>query len=415
MATTNTLQQVITYNDSALALLQNSYAFIANANKKFKDFDKKTPMNLGSSIDFDLPPRMIANNSLVVSFEDVEQRSQRLTVDQQASVPIAFSAQELIFNVKDYMDKFGRSAIAEIGAKVEANVALNAETQPYRFYGDGVTPVSTSAALATALAFYRNYGAPRNKTKMILPDLTYPAIINSNANQFTLDRNNREIMSWELGNFSGCEFYQSNLLPTHIAGSEGINASTLTVVSVVKNADDAVTSIVFSGTNGASDADSVKQYDSFQFSDGVSGQPDMRFRTFIGHEVSQSPVQFSATADAASTGASQVTVTVNPPLKASSGINQNINNEIVAGMQATVLPSHRCGILWADDALYLGMPALPNEDPFPTAVSVDPESGCSMRMYKGALFGQNQRGIVHDAIWGSTMPGEYAMKIALPL
>lgn len=410
----NILQQVQTYNDSGLALLLNSYAFINKANMKFKDFDR-IEANLGDTVDFDLPPRFTTTNSLVATFQSAEQRVKSLVVNQQASTAYEFSAQQFIFNVRDYMEKFGRSAMAEIGSKVEANIAQVAETNTFRFYGDGVTPINSYLQLASALAFFRNFGAAKEDTCGFLSDLTFPPIVNSGLNQFALDRNNREAMSWEIGNFSRADWYQSNLLPTHTSGTEGIQGSTLTVVSVTKDADDAVTSITFSGTNAAGDADSVKQYDKFQFSDGVSGQPDLRFRTFIGHEVSQSPVQFRATADAASTGGSQVTVAITPALKASAGKNQNINNEIVAGMQCTVLPSHRCGLIMAGKPLYVAMPRLPEEVPFPTAIAQDSDSGCSIRQYYGSLFGQNQRGMVHDVIWGKTLVDEYAMMVALPL
>ncbi len=410
----NILQTVTTYNDSGLALLLNSFAFISKSNKKFKDFDK-IEKNLGDTVEFDLPPRFTTTNSLVVSFQSAEQRVQTLTVDQQTSTAYEFSAQQFIFNVRDYMEKFGKSAMAEIGTQIETSIAGLAETNTFRFFGDGVNPINSYLQLANALAFFRNFGAAKDRTCGFLSDLTFPGIINSGLNQFTLDRGNKESMSWEIGNFSNAEWYQSNLLPTHTSGTEGEQASVLTVVSVVKNADDAITSITFSGTNAAGDADSVKQFDSFQFSDGVAGQTNLRFRTFIGHVVSQSPVQFAAVADAASTGGSQVTVSVNPPLKASSGKTQNINVEIVAGMQATVLPSHRCGLIYSGDAMYLAMPRLPEEVPFPTSTATDSDSGASIRQYYGSLFGQNQRGMVHDCIWGRTLVDEYAMKVALPL
>ena len=411
---TNILQTVTTYNDSGLALLLNSFAFVATSNTKFKDFDRLSK-NLGDTVEFDRPPRMTTTNSLVVSFQSAVQLVQTLTVDQQASTAYEFTAQQFIFNVRDYMDKFGKSAVAEIGSQVESNVAQLAETNTYRFYGDGVTPINSYGQLASALALFRNFGAAKDNTKGYLSDITFPAVVNTGLNQFALDRNNREAMSWEIGNFSNCEWYQSNLLKTHTSGSEGEAGSTLTVVSVTKNSDDAVTSIVLSGTSAASDNDSVKAYDKFVFSDGVSGQANIRYLTYIGHKVSQNPVQFRATANAASTGGSQVTVSIYPPLKASSGQSQNISREITAGMQVTVLPSHRCGLITAGNPLYLAMPRLPDEVPYPTAAAMDKESGVSIRQYYGSLFGQNQRGMVHDVIWGSTLCDDYAMMVALPL
>lgn len=411
----NILQQVITYNESNLALLLNSFAFISTSNMKFQRFNDDIPKNLGDTVSFDLPPRFTTTNSLVVSFQSAEQRVQQLTVNKQASTAYEFTAQQFIFNVRDYMDKFGKSAIAEIGTKVESDVAELAETNTFRFYGDGITPISTYLQLANSLAFFRNFGAAKDNTMGYLSDLTFPQVVNSGLNQFTLDRGNREAMSWEIGDFSNCKWYQSNLLKTHLAGTEGNAGTTLTVVSVVTNADGGVIQITFSGTSAASDANSIKAYDKFQFSDGVANQTDLRFRTFIGHIVSQSPVQFRATADAASTAGSQVTVNIFPALQASAGKNQNINTPIVAGMQVTVLPNHRCGLIMAGNPLFLAMPKLPEEVPYPTSVQQDPDSGASIRQYYGSLFGQNMRGMVHDIIWGRTLVDEYAMMVALPV
>ena len=411
----NILQQVITYNESNLALLLNSFCFLSIANKKFQRFNDDVPKNLGDTVSFDKPPRFTTANGLVVSFQPAEQRVQNLVCDQAANVAYEFTAQQFIFNVRDYMDVFGKSAIAQLGTKVESNVAQLAETNTYRFFGDAVSPINSYLQLANALAFFRNYGAAPENTRGILSDLTFPGVVNSGLNQFTLNRGNREAMSWEIGKFSNCDWYQSNLLKTHVAGSEGNAGSTLTVVSTTLNAAGAVVAITFSGTSAASDADSVKAYDKFQFNDGVAGQTDLRFRTFIGQIVSQSPVQFATTADAASTAGSQVTVTINPPLQVNAGNNQNINVPIVAGMQVSVLPDHKCGLIYSGNALFLAMPRLPDEDPYKTSVATDPDSGASIRQYYGSLFGQNQRGMVHDVLWGSTLVDEYAMMVALPV
>lgn len=110
---TNVLQTVQTYQDSGLAYLLNLFAFISTANKKFKDFQNREA-NLGDTVTFDLPPRYTTTNSLVASFQDTQQRVQSLTVNKAANTAYAFSAQQFIFNVKEYMEKFGKSAVYEI-------------------------------------------------------------------------------------------------------------------------------------------------------------------------------------------------------------------------------------------------------------------------------------------------------------
>lgn len=429
----NILQQVQTYQDSALAYLQNLTCFVATANTKFKDFEN-LEANLGSTVTFDLPPRYVTTNTLVATFQQSAQRVQVLTVDQAVNTSYAFSAQQFIFNVREYMEKFGKSAVMEIASVVEANVALHAisgavnndatssnygtldtYSGPYRFYGDGVTPINSFGQLANMLALFRNYGVAKEKIKVYLSDIAVPQIVNTGLNQFVMDRNEEDANSWMVGNWMGVEFYQSNLLPTQVAGTVGNSAQTLTLVSTNDNTGANVTQLTFSGAT-VNDVNAIKAGDLLQFQDGVSGQPNMRYLTFIGHIPSSVPVQFRATANATANGSGDVTINVYPALVWQAGnANQNLNNALAAGMQVKALPTHHAGLVVGGDAFFIAMPKLPEEIPFPTANKNDPDTAVSMRMYYGSLFGQNQRGFIHDIIWGASLVPEYSMRIAFPV
>ena len=411
----NIVQNVQTYNEADLAYLQNDNCFIATANKKYQNFQQANPANLGDTITFDKPSRFVANDGLVVNFQGVEQRVQTLKVDKAKNVGIDVSAQQLIFNLEDYMERFGKSSIKELGAVVESDIAGICETAPYRFFGNGITPINSFNQLGQMLAFFRNFGASRDMTRGYLSDIIVPDIVGSGLNQFVPTGNEELRNSWELGAFSKCEWYESNLLPEHISGSEGQAGVTLTVVSVVTDADGAVTAITFSGTSAPSDSQSVKAFDRFQFQDNVAGFNNIRFRTFEGHRPSACPVQFIAAVDAASTGGSQVTVTLTQPLQAANGKNQNITQQIVAGMQVKALPSFRCGMVQSGNQFYAAIPPLPDCDPFTTSVVTDMDTGASLRMYTGAQFGQNLYGTVHDIIWGKTQVPDNAIALIFPL
>lgn len=410
----NILQVVQTYQMAGLAALQNLNAFIGTANTKFKNFDKITA-NLGDTVTFDLTPRFTSTNSLVVAFQPADQRVQPLTVDQQLSTAYEFTAQQFIFQAREYMERFGKFAIAEVGSRIEAQVALNCVTNTYRFYGDGVTPINSYNQLAYALAQFRTYGSANGRAKAYISDIATPAIVGTGLNQFALNRNNEIANSWELGMFSNCDWYQSNLLPVHYAGTVGNQAQTLTVTGFTNNGvAGAIDTITFSGAS-TSDSQAIKQYDKLYFVDGVSGKPNMRFKTFIGHIDSQAPVQMQALANAASDGSGNVTITINPQLQVLPTNYQNINTAVQVGMQVNVLPSHRAGLITAGDPLFLAMPQLPEEVPFPTANMMDPDTGVSIRQYYGSRFGQNERGMVFDCIWGSTLVAEMSMAIIFPL
>lgn len=431
---TNLLQQVQTYQRSSLGLLLNLCCHVSTANTKFKDFDM-IQANLGSTVTFDLPPRFTTTAGLVASFEPAVQRVLQLVCDQANNTSFAVTAQQRIFNLEkgeeDYMRVFGKSAIAELANLVEGNIALNwasAVTSqlngtqntfsgPFRFFGDGSTSLTSFQQLAQAIMFFKNFGSVAEGIKVYLPDSVIPAIVGNGLNQFVPQRNDDIAMSWEVGDFGTplVHYYQSNLMPIHVSGDTGVNGDTLTVVSTNDPTGQNVTQITASGASVHSDANAVFAGDMFQFKDGVSGQPNMRYLTFVGHFQSANPVQFMATANAASDGSGNVIINFNPPLNWAGGANQNLNNPIAAGMKLLTFPSHRCGGILGGEALFLAMPQLPEQSPYDTANEYDPDTGCSLRLTYGSLFGQNQTGMIYDETHGSVLVPEYSMRFLIPL
>lgn len=429
----NILQTVQTYQRSSLALLLNLCCHISTASTRFKDFNK-IQANLGSSVTFDLPPRFTTTAGLLAAWQPAVQRVLQLVCDQANNTSFAVTAQNRIFNLEkgeeDYMRVFGKSAIAELANMVETNIALNWASAvvsgidgttntfsgPYRFYGDGSTSLSSYQQLAQAVMFFKNYGSVAEGMKIYLPDTVIPAIVGNGLNQFAPNRNDDIAMSWEVGDFGTplVKYYQSNLMPIHVSGNSGVAGNLFTVVSTNDPTGQNVTQITVTTNGTATDASAVFAGDLFQFKDGVSNQPNMRYLTFIGHSPSANPVQFRATANAASSGSS-ITLTITPALNWAGGANQNLNNPIATGMQILTFPSHRCGGILGGDALYMAMPQLPEQSPYDTANEYDDETGASLRLTYGSVFGQNQTGMIYDETHGSVIVPEYSMRFLVPL
>ncbi len=412
----NLLQTVQTYQLSGLAAMQNFGFFIGKFSKKFKNFQNETA-NLGSTVTFDLPPRATTVDSLVADFQPADQRVQPLVVNNEISSSYAFTAQQFIFNVSNYEDRFVMSSIREMGSKIEARIARLAVTNTYRFFGNGISAINNPTQLAEAMAMYRDYGAIEGEAYGVLPLVSIPAIVGGGLAQFAVERNNKLANTWELPAFADCDWFRSNLLPVHVAGTAGNSALTLTVVSVTNNGPDSSIDTITFSVSGAPGVDTnmIKQFDKLQFKDNVGSFADMRYLTFVGHQVSENPVQFQATANSASSGGSQVTVSVYPYLQALPTNEQNLNQQVQVGMQVTVLPSHRAGLIMARDSGFLAMPQLPEEVPYPTGNKVDPATMASFRSYYGSQLGKNVRGLINDCIYGATLVPEDAMMIAFPV
>lgn len=433
----NILQQVATYQMADLAWMLNSCCAINLANKKFQNF-QNIEANLGNTVTFDLAPRATSTYGLIVNPGPSVQRVQNLICSQAINSTMDFSDQQFIFNAERYLERFGKARIMHIGSKIEEDILKNLTSSvtnknpedpnfgnlvdptagPYRFFGDGVTSISTYQQLAQACANFEDYGAANYDKQAIVPITEEPAIVGSGLSQFALARNNRDAESWEIGDFSGFKWAKSNLLPVHFAGTVGQTitggGNVLTLVSTNDPSGANVTQLTFSGAS-ASDVNAIKNADMFEFQDGVSGQPNMRFLTFIGQSVSGQKVQFRAVGDAASNGSGNVTINIQPALVSVPSLNQNLNNSLAAGMKVKVMNSHRAGVIMSGNPLYLAMPKLPNQDPFGSLSTTDPDTGASIRHYWGTMLGQNQKIYVWDQIWGSTAVGENMMRLLFPL
>lgn len=401
----NNLRAVQTYQESALAYLTNLSCFFDPrvVNTKFKDFENFTGQ-LGDTVTYSKPFRYVAQDTLTVTYQSSTMRQESLTVDKAKNISPAFTAEQFVFTVDKYMDEIGMAGVQELGAVIEKDVASTIVDNTYRFYGDGTTSINSFNQLALAMAYFRNYGSANNNYVGIIDDISQANIVGSGLSQFTLDRNNELAMSWELGKFANTDWFVSNLLPTHTAGYCGLNNTQLTFSSI--SADG--TQITFTHSAGV-------QSDFFKEGDLLYFETDVRYLTFVGHAPSQNAVQVRITADADSASGTVVANVYPALIFSSTNPEANLSRALAGTDTARVITSHRAGVIMSGKPFYLAMPRLPSTDPFPSAQSIDPTTGISLRMYHGEVFGQNQRALVHDVIWGKMLTPEYAMRLCFPI
>ena len=137
----NILQNVQTYQKAELAWLLNSFVGINIANKKFKNFNDLTA-NLGDTVTFDTTPRYQSYAGLVITEQPSTQRVQSLVCSQAANVSAAYTDQQFILNVRDYMDRFGMAAVKELGTSIEGDILRN--------FISGVTVIMPCSTLVTS-------------------------------------------------------------------------------------------------------------------------------------------------------------------------------------------------------------------------------------------------------------------------
>lgn len=427
----NLFEIVTTYQETFMAKLLNSFCALDTFEKKFEHFENFKG-NLGTEVSFETPPRSYTARTLTPAAGPSQQYRHTLVVDQPYSTFRSVTAQELIYNdMESYMKKFGDADVAEMGSTMEIDVLLNAisglpvrdtkgiptgalhtESGPYICYGDGRTPINSYQQIAQFIADFRYLGNA-GKLKFYIPSDIEPKIIGTGANQFVPQRNDRDAMSWVIGDWNGVTFYRSNLLPKHTAGTLGQDGATLTVVSTNDSTGANITQITFSGAG--TDSSAIKAGDIITF----DATNNIGFVTEYGHAPTQQKVQFRARNNAASSGGNVVVDVAylsnnSLGLISQTGTNQNISGNILPGMTATVATSHIAGFMMFEDCGFLAMPQMPSSSPWTGSNAIDKDSGASIRVYHGMLPYQNEYGYVHDGLTGSTMVPRRCARIAFP-
>ena len=410
----NNLIDVATYADRATPFLANTNPWLGASNSKYNGISG-IPGQLGATALIKLPIQTTVTRSLKFNTQGWNQQYKSISVDKQYSDSMAVSTSQYIFNVEEFLNDTARPMISNIGTTIGSDASQLAISNTYRFFGSTSIPFSSQNDLGRAVAAFRNYGAAPMGTKGFLYDNTVAEIIAGQSNAFTPNLNDEYVNSWELGKFAQTDWMSTNIMATHLAGTEGNAGTTLTVVSTTVDADNRVTAITFSGTDSPMDANSIKKWDKLYFIP-VAGKTTPYYKVYNGDVVSGNVVQMRAEADAESTAGSQVTVNIYPPLSASNGAYpSNINTPIVPGMQVKVLADHKAGLLYSGDALYVAVPPLPDQDPFDSKVSTDPDSGLSLMFSRGWMLGQAEFIFGYSCVAGYTLVDQMAMCLVQPV
>lgn len=429
VAPVNYLPDTITKQQGCMALLENYGPFCSPEimNMRFREFNKTAINNYGNAVSISVPPRYISQGSLVVNnwqssatefetlicgVEDTENPDDSTV----AAIPLAFDAQEITFQVENWMDDFGRSAVAEIATRVQAQVASNI-LNSYRYFGDvsGSMLINSYGQLDKARRKLNNYGSALGRRIMIIPDTAASDILNNGLDQFAIDRGNEDANSWKIAAQADTTYYTSNLLPQQIAGVAGQDQISLTLTAI--SPDGTQLTLTGAGTT----ANAALKNDILKID--YLNQTNLVYLTYIGHRPSQQRPSVRITADADSVG-DVMTVFVDPPLivagtpNLNPAANLNVNPATAlggSGVACQIINSHTAGILWGGDPFYLAMPPLPDQSPYTTANQYDERSGVSIRLTRGAKLGGNTYGYVLDGQWGALLVARYTERLIFPL
>lgn len=300
----------------ALAILENELGWVKKLHRAYED-DFKQQVNgfkAGDTISIRRPEDGAVRSGRVASPSDVIEGKIPLTVDQQIGTDFQFTSADLALKVEDLSDRVIKPRMMNIINAIASDVI----TQMYRnipsWVGTPGSLVDTFAKFSKGPLKLDNMAVPTNDRCAILSPDDHWGLLGSQTGLYIQDAARGAYREGSLGMLGGLDTYMTQVAPVHTTGARGgtplVNGASQNVTyDSVKNVF--TSSLIIDGASN-SITGWAKAGDVFTIAGVYMVNPRTKATTAILQ-------QFVVTADADSSGAGAVTLTVSPPIISAAG------------------------------------------------------------------------------------------------
>ncbi len=303
-------------------VLENELTFTKQVNREYDDRFANSGAKIGDTVSIRRPVRYLGRNGQALSVENTTESSVPLTLSNQWGVDTAFSSKDLTLSVDEFADRILKPAVATV-----ANAIDFAGMQLYRdVYNIVGTPGTTPSALTTYLdAGVRmdNEATPRDGNRAVVLNPQAQATIVGNLT--TLFNPTKSIADQysdgTMGQAVGFKWNMDQNVNTHTVGALG-------GTPLVNGANQSGSSLVTDGWTAAA-ATRLRRGDVFTIAGVFAVNPQNRQSTGQLR-------QFVCTADGASDGSGNMTISISPAI-VTSGALQTVSAAPADNAAITVL------------------------------------------------------------------------------
>ena len=397
----NSLLTIGMITRESMRVLESMLPFTKNVNTQYSDQYARDGAKIGDTVSVRRPPRYVGRDGPNLQVEASVEGSVPLTLNQ-AGCDIAFNTKDLTLSIDDFKKRFIIPAMATVAGKIEL-AGMQQYKNVYNVVGTpGTLPVAST--LGTANALLDASLAPMDgRRAAILEPYAAANLVQDTKGLFQDSGTIAE--QYESGRFArgfGFNAYTGQMIPSHTAGTQG-------GTPLVNGASQTGTSLITDGWTAAA-ATRLKQGDTFTIA-GVYAV-NLQSRQSTGKLQS-----FVATADAASDGSGNLTVTISPSL-ISSGQYQTVDS-LPADNAAITVTSGTSGqvskqnLAFHPDAFtFASVDMVLPEGVWMADRIVSKSSGISMRAVKAYDINTDQAPLRLDVLYGwATLRPELAVRI----
>lgn len=356
--------------------LKNQLVFSKSVNRSYDDRFAKVGAKIGDNINIRKPVRYEVTDGPTLNVQNTQDQYVNLTIDKQKHVGMAFSSKDRALSLDEFKDRYIVPAMTALGNQVDYSGFQDMYKQVYHYVGvpSASALPSTLKGFTQAYAKLANSGAPLEGLNAIIDPMVQASMVNGLSGLFqSSEQISKQYEKGVMAVGGGFKFKMSQNVAKHTIGALGgtpaMNGTTAA----------GATTLVTDGWT-ASAATRLKQGDIISIAAVYEVNPQTRQST-------GELAQFVVSADTASDGSGNMTITIDRAIYAS-GQYQNVdalpaNDALItifghASSYANVIAPQN--LAFHQDAFALACVDLA-EVPNSTVMS-DPDSGLSLRMWQ---------------------------------
>lgn len=397
MSNTILTPQMIT--NEALFVLENKLGISANVNRKYEDQFAVDGAKIGATLNVRKPAQMGVSSATALATIDYTQEYVPLVINQYRHVPAEFTNSELTLSLDRFSQDVIQPAMSQLASAVDAYVAS--------LYSGVPNVIQASAGLIyndvlDGAALLSNFLAPDDNRTIAVTPKQMAAIVKDNKSLFNASKEiSNQFMTGLVDEASGFMFKRDTLAPNHLTGQRG-------GTPLVNGATQTGSSLITDGWTSAA-ANRLKKGDAFTLAGVYSVNPVTKASTGVLQ-------QFIVTADAASDGSGNATLSIYPAIT-TSGVTQTVSGSPADDAPLTIVgtlsTNYSTAIAFHRDAITLAMV----DQPLPKGVDMaaraqSKEAGLSIRMIRQWDNRTNSMTCRFDVLFGAALlRPEHAVRI----
>lgn len=403
----NTLITTDLVAKTALAEFAVACPWVVTASRMYENDFTQSGYKIGDTLRVRRQNQYIVGDGSVAASQPIIQTVESLTIAHQYHAMIDYTVKDLTLSIDNFAQEFIRPAIQNIIGQLELDIGLAAEQALYSFTGSSSAAINSFSAVDLAGAKLLEKGVRmRNDTYMALSLADASALKSALLAGFTPMYNEDIIKYSALGHLSYFDVFQSQNIARHTAGAGPrlYSADTLLVNGAVS-----------SGSTIALDGATISITDYFVAGDVISIAGVQSVNPVTRASTGKN-MQFVVTANASSSGAGAVTISVEPAIISDTANPlRNVTNAIPNNAAVTMVGSHNVNTAYIDRALSLACPPLEILEVQKYSRASDAETGLNLSVAEQGNINTYQNQMRLDILCGFKWHPQYASRVVSTL